>query len=133
MVDPSSKDGLSDEQKKILFEKGTEPPFSGALLHNKETGLYNCAACGAQLFNSETKFDSGSGWPSFYDPANTKAVSLTEDNSHGMSRTEVQCAACGAHLGHVFQDVPDQPTGMRYCINSLSLSFTPKDKSSKNT
>ena len=121
------KDKLTPEQYKILREKGTEAPFSGALLHNDKTGDYLCGACGNVVFNSETKFDSGSGWPSFYDVANTKAVKLIEDTSLGMKRVEVTCANCGSHLGHVFNDVPDQPTGMRFCINSAALDFKEKN------
>ena len=119
---------LTDEQKKVLLEADTEMPFTGALLHNKDSGDYKCANCGAVLFDSETKFDSGSGWPSFYDPKNTKAVHLVEDSSGGMERVEVRCANCDAHLGHVFNDAPDQPTGMRFCINSCALDFKPKGK-----
>ena len=114
---------LSDEQKDVLFNKATEAPFSGALLHNEEDGDYLCANCGQVLFGAEAKFDSGSGWPSFYDVKDTKAVKLTEDNSHGMQRIEISCASCGGHLGHVFNDAYDQPTGMRFCINSLALDF----------
>lgn len=117
---------LTPEQYHVLREKGTEAPFSGKLLHNDKTGNYTCAACGQVVFNSDTKFDSGSGWPSFYDVANTKAVKLQEDNSQGMHRTEVICANCGGHLGHVFRDAPDQPTGMRFCINSCALDFKEK-------
>jgi len=120
------KSKLTPEQYRILREKDTEAPFTGALLHEKRDGDYLCAACGHVVFKSDTKFDSGSGWPSFNDPANKQAVKLNEDNSHGMKRTEVTCANCGSHLGHVFEDAPDQPTGMRYCINSASLNF--KDK-----
>jgi len=116
---------LSEEQKKVLFEKGTEAPFSGKLLHNKEKGMYTCANCGAEVFHSDTKFDSGSGWPSFYDIANSKAINLEEDTSHDMHRTEVICANCGVHLGHVFNDAPEQPTGTRFCINSCALDFKP--------
>lgn len=116
---------LTPEQYHILREKGTEAPFSGALLHNKDNGEYRCAACGNLLFDSSTKFDSGSGWPSFYDVANNKAIKLQEDVSHGMHRVEVTCANCGSHLGHVFNDAPDQPTGMRFCINSTALAFDP--------
>ncbi|HEY1645083.1 MAG TPA: peptide-methionine (R)-S-oxide reductase MsrB [Candidatus Saccharimonadales bacterium] len=117
------KDKLSDEQYQILRQKGTEPPFSGKLLHNNKTGEYVCAACGNIVFDSTTKFDSGSGWPSFNSPVNNHAVKLIEDNSLGMHRTEVVCAKCGGHLGHVFNDAPDQPTGMRFCINSGALDF----------
>lgn len=119
---------LTEDQKKVLFACDTEMPFSGALLHNKEDGDYTCANCGKKVFDSGTKFDSGSGWPSFYEPANTKAVNLREDNTHGMRRVEVSCANCGGHLGHVFNDAPEQPTGMRFCINSLSLDFKGKPK-----
>lgn len=114
---------LTDEQKDVLFNKATEAPFSGAYVHNEEDGEYVCANCGELLFGAETKFDSGSGWPSFYDVRDAKAVKLTEDTSHGMQRIEISCATCGGHLGHVFNDAYDQPTGMRFCINSLSLDF----------
>ncbi len=117
---------LTPEQKKILFDKGTEAPFSGACYHNTETGTYHCASCGQALFSSETKYDSGSGWPSFYKPLSPEAVATAEDNSHGMRRVEVLCPKCGGHLGHLFPDGP-QPTGMRYCINSLSLDFRKKE------
>lgn len=120
------KQKLSDEQYHVLREKGTEAPFTGALLNEHRSGDFVCAACGAVVFKSDTKFDSGSGWPSFYDPANTEAIQLVEDTSHGMHRVEVKCANCGGHLGHVFNDAPDQPTGMRFCINSCSLDFTEK-------
>ncbi|MGC1176874.1 MAG: peptide-methionine (R)-S-oxide reductase MsrB [Candidatus Saccharimonadales bacterium] len=120
------KDKLTPEQYRILREKGTEAPFSGKLLHEKGTGDFVCGACGAVVFKSDTKFDSGSGWPSFYDPANTEAVKLVEDTDHGMRRVEVTCANCGSHLGHVFNDAPDQPTGMRFCINSAALDFKEK-------
>lgn len=124
--DDEWKDTLTPEQYNILREKGTEAPFTGKLLHEKGTGDFVCAACGAVVFKSDTKFDSGSGWPSFYDPANTEAVRLVEDTSHGMHRVEVTCANCGSHLGHVFNDAPDQPTGMRFCINSAALDFKSK-------
>ena len=120
------KDKLTPEQYHILREKGTETPFTGKLLHNDKTGNYMCAACGQVVFTSDTKFDSGSGWPSFYDVANTKAVKLNEDSSHGMHRVEVICANCGGHLGQVFNDAVDQPTGMRFCINSAALDFEEK-------
>jgi len=119
---------LTDEQKEILFKKGTEAPFTGKYLNHKENGMYTCAVCGVEIFSSDTKFNSGSGWPSFNNPANTKAVKLTEDRSGGMRRVEVSCANCGSHLGHVFNDAPNQPTGMRFCINSASLGFEPKNK-----
>jgi len=124
---------LSEEQKRILFSKGTEPAFSGKLLHNKATGMYTCANCGAEVFHSDTKFDSGSGWPSFYDVANTKAIKLEEDTSLGMHRVEVTCANCGGHLGHVFNDAPEQPTGMRFCINSCALDFVPPKSDNNRT
>ena len=123
LTDEKLREKLTPEQYHILREKGTEAPFSGALLHNAETGDYACAACGGIVFKSDTKFDSGSGWPSFYDVASTKAVKLKEDTRHGMHRVEVMCAKCGSHLGHVFNDAPDQPTGMRFCINSAALDF----------
>jgi peptide-methionine (R)-S-oxide reductase len=128
MASPSAKSDkdwkstLSPEQYRVLREGGTEAPFSGKLLHNKEAGTYACAACGAPLFKSETKFDSGCGWPSFYEPLTPEAVELLVDDSLGMVRTEVRCAACGSHLGHVFDDGP-RPTGQRYCMNSVSLDF----------
>lgn len=117
------KDKLSPEQYKVMREGATEAPFTGALLHHKGTGDYACAACGSTLFDSTTKFDSGSGWPSFYDAKNSEAVRLKEDSSHGMQRVEVTCAQCGGHLGHLFNDAPDAPTGMRFCINSCALDF----------
>ncbi len=113
---------LTPEQYHVTREKGTEAPFSGALYHNHADGMYHCVACGAELFKSDTKFESGSGWPSFYLPANSDAVTTHEDTSLGMRRIEATCARCGAHLGHVFPDGP-KPTGLRYCINSLSLDF----------
>jgi peptide-methionine (R)-S-oxide reductase len=127
MTSDEWKDKLTPEQYHILRERGTEAPFSGKLLHEKGSGDFVCAACGQVVFKSDTKFDSGSGWPSFYDPANTEAVKLVEDDSHGMRRVEVTCANCGSHLGHVFNDAPDQPTGMRFCINSAALDFEAKD------
>jgi peptide-methionine (R)-S-oxide reductase len=124
--DDKWKEKLTPEQYRVLREKGTEAPFSGKLLHNDKTGDYTCAACGQVIFKSDTKFDSGSGWPSFYDVASTNAVKLSEDDSHGMRRVEVTCANCGSHLGHVFNDAPEQPTGVRFCINSAALDFKEK-------
>lgn len=126
LTDEEWKKKLTPEQYDILRGKGTEAPFTGKLLENHDTGNYKCAACDQVVFKSGTKFDSGSGWPSFYDPVNTEAVRLIEDNSHGMHRVEVQCANCGSHLGHVFNDAYDQPTGMRFCINSAALDFEKK-------
>lgn len=133
LTDTDWKRKLTPEQYRILREKGTEVPFTGKLLQNKADGMYTCAACGNPLFSSETKFESGSGWPSFYDVAKAGAVEVKEDLSHGMQRLEVTCAKCGGHLGHVFEDGP-QPTGQRYCINSVCLAFQPKaDLGKKNT
>ena len=115
-------DHLSAEQLHVTQEKGTEAPFTGDLLHNKESGTYQCVCCNAYLFSSIAKFDSGTGWPSFYDVMSSGAVKVKVDRSHGMLREEVLCGKCDAHLGHVFSDGP-QPTGLRYCINSLSLDF----------
>lgn len=116
---------LSNAEKAILFDKQTEPAFSGSLLEEKGDGSYHCKNCHRLLFSSDTKFDSGSGWPSFTKPANAKYIKLTLDTSHGMTRTEVSCRHCSAHLGHVFPDGPPERGGNRYCINSLSLSFKP--------
>ena len=115
---------LSDEQYRVLREAGTEVPGSGALLHNKANGTYRCAGCGAPLFGSDTKYDSGSGWPSFTAPVEGEAVDEITDRSHGMERTEVRCKACEGHLGHVFPDGPGAD-GLRYCINSAALDFEP--------
>lgn len=117
---------LTDEQKKVLFEKATESPFSGVFLKNEKSGDYTCANCSAVLFSSDTKFDSGSGWPSFYDVKDKNNLKLVEDLSHGMRRVEAICSSCGGHLGHVFNDGPADKTGMRFCINSLSLDFIEK-------
>jgi len=115
---------LTPAQYDVLRKAGTEPPFTGEYVYNKESGDYCCAACGAMLFSADTKFESGTGWPSFTEPAVAQAVELRPDNSLLMRRTEVLCRACGGHLGHVFDDGPG-PTGQRYCINSLALDFKP--------
>jgi peptide-methionine (R)-S-oxide reductase len=127
-TDEELKKKLTPEQYHILREKGTEAPYTGKPLHNEAEGTYVCPVCGNELFKSGTKFESGTGWPSFYEVASTGAVKLVEDNSGGMRRVEVLCSVCGSHLGHVFNDAPDQPTGQRFCINSASLKFMPKTK-----
>ena len=116
------RDALSPDQYEVLRRKATERPFTGEYVHEKRTGIYRCAGCGAELFSSQTKFDSGTGWPSFTEPADRANVDLHDDLSHGMHRIEVTCASCGGHLGHVFPDGPGQ-TGERYCINSCSLDL----------
>lgn len=119
------KSQLTPEQYEVLRMKGTEPAFAGKYFDTKTKGMYRCAGCGSTLFSSDTKFDSGTGWPSFTDPANTKAVELVPDQSHGMRRTEVRCKQCGGHLGHVFNDGPGIG-GKRFCINSCALKLEKK-------
>ena len=125
------KEKLTPEQYRVVRQKGTERAFTGALYNNHEKGVYECVACGHPLFSSGAKFESGTGWPSFDSPVNLENVELHEDRSFFMRRTEVVCKNCGGHLGHLFEDGPRKTTGMRYCINSASLSFRPEDGKSQ--
>lgn len=122
-TDQEWREQLTSSQYAVLRQQATEPPFTGEYVYNKADGTYRCAGCGQALFSSDTKFESGSGWPSFYDVLNSGSVELREDRSHGMVRTEAVCSRCGGHLGHVFDDGPRDKTGLRYCINSLALDF----------
>jgi peptide-methionine (R)-S-oxide reductase len=126
-TDEEWRSQLGPDQYAVLRQAGTEPPWTGKLLQNKADGTYVCAGCGAKLFSSDAKFESGSGWPSFFRPEDEENIERHTDTSHGMVRTEVVCRRCGGHLGHVFDDGPN-PTGLRYCINSLSLDFEPEDE-----
>jgi peptide-methionine (R)-S-oxide reductase len=123
-TDSEWREELTPEQYEVLRRQGTEPPFTGKYWNVKDDGMYHCAGCGAPLFSADTKFESGTGWPSFYEPATAEAVELETDASHGMIRAEVRCASCGGHLGHVFDDGP-KPTGLRYCMNSSALDLQP--------
>ncbi|MGD8108965.1 peptide-methionine (R)-S-oxide reductase MsrB [Vibrio sp. TRT 17S01] len=126
--DEQWREQLTDEEFRVCREQGTEAPFSGKLLHNKETGIYTCTCCSAPLFQSDNKYDSGCGWPSFDAPVNETCIKYLDDLSHGMKRVEIRCAACDSHLGHVFPDGP-KTTGERFCVNSVSLIFNKSSKS----
>ncbi|WP_130802744.1 peptide-methionine (R)-S-oxide reductase MsrB [Acinetobacter ihumii] len=123
---------LSPEEYRITRQKGTEPAFTGQYWNSKQQGTYVCRCCGTELFSSETKYDSGSGWPSFYRPVSAAVIDENEDSTHGMTRTEIVCHNCDAHLGHVFEDGP-QPTGLRYCVNSASLQLKTNEKNDEET
>ena len=126
----SSLEQLTEIQRYVTQEHGTEPPYTGKLLHNRRDGIYHCLVCNAPLFYSDTKYDSGCGWPSFYQPVHHDAIKYLTDNTHGMERVEIRCSNCEAHLGHVFPDGP-QPTGERYCVNSASMSFIDGENGNK--
>ena len=130
--DAEWKKRLTEEQYRVLRKKGTEHPFTGALFNHKEPGTYRCAGCGQPLFSSDSKFESGTGWPSFFKPVAEEAVEEHDDRSLFMKRTEVVCRRCGGHLGHVFEDGPE-PTGLRYCVNSASLDFRPSDQTDEDS
>jgi peptide-methionine (R)-S-oxide reductase len=126
-TDVEWREQLTPQQYAVLRQHGTERPFTGAYVHTKTPGVYLCAACGQPLFSSDTKFESGTGWPSFWDVVDKGNVELKQDYSYGMQRVEILCSRCGSHLGHVFDDGPEETTGLRYCINSVSLQLNPKD------
>ena len=127
------RERLSEEVYRVTQEGATEPPFTGEYYKTKDSGMYHCAVCGAALFDSNTKFDSETGWPSFYDMVNMDALRLSPDETHGITRIEVSCKKCGAHLGHRFEDAPDTPTGQRYCINSCALSLEKREENETET